>query len=96
MKYEQKMNRKGVLYMSFEQVESFILSVGFPILCCIALGWYIYKRDQKYEQIIERMNLKHEQEIEKIKNSLDNNTKVMTELTFYLKGGGIGEQSIQR
>ena len=82
--------------MSIENVVAIISSLGFPILCCIALGWYIYKRDQKYEQLIEKRDLKHEQEIEKLKNSLDNNTKVMTELIFYLKGGGIGEQPIQR
>ena len=52
-----------------------ISSVGFPIFCCIALGVYIYKRDGK-----------HEQEIDKLRTAIENNTRVMTELIVYLKG----------
>ena len=53
-----------------------ITSVGFPIACCIGMAWYILKRDDK-----------HAKEIENLRKSIDNNTKVMTELLFYLKGG---------
>lgn len=53
-----------------------ISSVGFPIAACIAMAIYIKQRDTK-----------HEQEVDKLRQSIDNNTKVMTELIFYLKGG---------
>lgn len=50
--------------------------MGFPIACCIGMAWYILKRDDK-----------HAKEVENLRKSIDNNTKVMTELLFYLKGG---------
>ena len=55
-----------------------ISSVGFPIAACIAMPIYIKQRDTK-----------HEQEVDKLRQSIDNNTKVMTELIYYLKGGDI-------
>ena len=55
-----------------------ISSVGFPIAACIAMAIYIKQRDTK-----------HEQEVDKLRQSIDNNTKVMTELIYYLKGGDI-------
>ena len=58
-----------------ETAIQFITNVGFPIACCVALGWYV-----KY------MTDKHEKEIEKLKQSLDNNTRVITELVIYLRG----------
>ena len=59
-----------------ETVYNFINNEAFPIACCVALAWYIIKRDEK-----------HTKEIEEIKKSLDNNTNVIKELLFYLKGG---------
>ena len=53
-----------------------ISSVGFPIAACVAMAIYIKQRDTK-----------HELEVDKLRQSIDNNTKVMTELVFYLKGG---------
>ena len=62
--------------MEVETAVSLISSVGFPIAACIAMAIYIKQRDTK-----------HEQEVDKLRQSIDNNTKVMTELIFYLKGG---------
>lgn len=59
-----------------DTLTTLISNLGFPIACCIALAWYIIKRDSK-----------HSKEIEEIRKSLDNNTNVMKELLFYLKGG---------
>lgn len=53
-----------------------ISRVGFPIAVCVGLGWYILKKDKD-----------HTKEAEKFSKSIENNTKVMTELIFFLKGG---------
>lgn len=42
-----------------------ISNVGFPIACCVALGWYVLKRDAK-----------HSAEIAELKKSVDNNTRI--------------------
>lgn len=51
-----------------------ISNVGFPIACCVALGFYILKRDSK-----------HTEEIAELKKSVDNNTQVTKAILIYLK-----------
>lgn len=51
-----------------------ISNVGFPIACCVALGFYILKRDSK-----------HTEEIAELKKSVDNNTQVTRAILIYLK-----------
>lgn len=51
-----------------------ISNVGFPIACCVALGWYVLKRDTK-----------HSAEIAELKKSVDNNTEATEALLEYLK-----------
>lgn len=51
-----------------------ISSVGFPIVCCVYL---IYNQN--------KMNDRHTQEVDKLRQSLDNNTKVMNKILRRLK-----------
>ena len=53
-----------------------VTRLGFPIAVCIGLAWYILKKDKD-----------HTKEVEKLGRSIDNNTKVITELIVLLKGG---------
>lgn len=55
--------------MDISSIASIISSVGFPIACCIYLVWYSNKMDER-----------HSEEIEKLRASLDNNTRVMTKI----------------
>lgn len=50
-----------------------ISSLGFPIIVCGALAWYIVKRDRDYSD--ERTN-----ELEAVKEAINNNTVVMQQL----------------
>lgn len=54
--------------MSNEWVQV-ISNLGFPIVCCIAMGWYV-----KY------MTDKHQEEIDGLKETIDSNTQVITEM----------------
>lgn len=54
--------------MSNEWVQV-ISNLGFPIVCCIAMGWYV-----KY------MTDKHQAEIDGLKETIDSNTQVITEM----------------
>ena len=54
---------------------SLITNVGFPIACVVAMGKYLVKRDEQ-----------HTKEINELRKSIDNNTKVMLELSYFLKG----------
>lgn len=57
-----------------ETIMTLISNVGFPIACCVALGFYILKRDSK-----------HTEEISELKKSVDNNTQVTRAILIYLK-----------
>lgn len=56
--------------MDISAITTLISSVGFPIACCIYL---IYAN----EKIAER----HTEEVEKLRETVDNNTKVMLKLS---------------
>ena len=55
--------------MDFSSISSLISSVGFPIACCIYL---IYSNNKTAE--------KHADEVEKLRQTVENNTKVMLKL----------------
>lgn len=55
--------------MAIDTVSTLITQMGFPIVCCLALGWYV-----KY------MTDNHKEEINKITQALNNNTLVLTKL----------------
>ena len=54
--------------MDANTIATLVGSLGFPIVCCIALFWYITK-----------LTNQHKEETEKLREAIDNNTKVMTE-----------------
>lgn len=53
---------------------SLISSVGFPIVCCVYL---IYNQGKTEER--------HREEVDKLRTSLDNNTRVMNKILRKLK-----------
>lgn len=55
--------------MDFSGITNLISSVGFPIACCIYL---IYSNNKTAE--------KHAEEVEKLRQTVENNTKVMLRL----------------
>lgn len=64
-----------------------ITKVGFPIACCIAMAIYILKMQDRHTKELAEMEAKHSKEVDSIRRSVDNNTKAITELLFFLKGG---------
>ena len=60
---------KGGDYMDISAIASIISSVGFPIAACC----YMFYLNQKQTE-------QHKEEIDKLRESLDNNTKVMTRI----------------
>ena len=55
--------------MDFSSIGTLISTVGFPIACCIYL---IYTNNKNEE--------KHAEEVEKLRVTVENNTKVMLKL----------------
>lgn len=54
--------------MSNELVQV-ISNLGFPIVCCIAMAWYVKYMTDKYQG-----------EVDGLKETIDSNTQVITEM----------------
>lgn len=77
--------------MDFNNALQAISTVGFPIVCCIIMGWYVkYQTDKNREDMLslieqnreDRINLneQHKEEMSDFKKAIDNNTVALTRL----------------
>lgn len=58
-------------------VISVISQLGFPIACCVAMGWYVkYTEDKHREERSEIMG-QHKKSEDELRNAVENNTQVM-------------------
>lgn len=57
-------------------------SLGFPIVSCLAMGWYV-----KY--IIDKLTNEHQQEMREVTTALNNNTLVIQKLCDKLEQKGV-------
>lgn len=60
--------------MEVNEILNIISNVGFPIAVCVVLFYYMNKQNEK-----------HKQEIDKLSETLQGNTKVLTELCTLIK-----------
>lgn len=65
--------------MNIDTVVQLISTVGFPIVTCGVLAWYVYKQGEK-----------HDHEVENLRKTLEENTRVLSRLydllDIYFKG----------
>ena len=59
---------------------SVIASLGFPIVACMALGFYVYKQLDNYRADIKEIQKEHKEEISKMTEALNNNTMTIQKL----------------
>lgn len=60
--------------MDIDSVTQLVSNVGFPVSVCIALFFYM-----------EKQNERHQQETDKLNETVQSNTKVLTELCTLIK-----------
>lgn len=68
-------------------VVQLISSVGFPIVACLGMGWYVKYQTDNYRNEVQDMRKEHKDEIAKITQALNNNTNALTKLCDKLDGG---------
>ena len=61
-------------------VLSAISQVGFPIVCVIAMAWYVKYITDKNREEINRINEKHATEMKEITTAINNNTLALQRL----------------
>lgn len=67
-------NKVKNYYMDLNGIVSLISNIGFPVAVCIALFFYM-----------EKQNERHQNETDKLNETVQSNTKVLTELCTLIK-----------
>ena len=67
-------NKVKKYYMDANGIISIISNVGFPVAVCVALFYYM-----------EKQNERHQNETDKLNETVQSNTKVLTELCTLIK-----------
>ncbi len=68
------LNERMVLYMDYDVIMNAITTVGFPIVVCAALFWYINKQNEN-----------HKQETEALRKTVEENTTIIHEVKELIK-----------
>lgn len=80
--------------MDLPTVIQLIGSVGFPIVACIVMGWYVKYTTDKHREELTNLNNQHRDELTSITEALNNNTIALTELKDALIREGIKNEHI--
>lgn len=66
--------------MGLQDIVTLIGSFGFPIVACLAMGWYVkYQMDNNNKQIKEITD-EHRTEMKEVTTALNNNTLAIQKL----------------
>lgn len=53
---------------------------AFPIVCCVAMGFYVKYSTDAYREDVKELNREHKEEIAKVTDALNNNTLALQRL----------------
>ena len=74
--------------MEVQEIVQVISTVGFPIVSCCAMAWYVkYSADRNKEEI-QKINEQHKQEMSEVTQAINNNTIALTKLCDLMKADG--------
>lgn len=71
--------------MDWQGLMQAITTVGFPIVCCIAMMWYVKYSTDKNREEISKLNEQHKQEMSEVTQAINNNTIALTRLCDFMK-----------
>ena len=69
------------MFMDVQGLLQAITTVGFPIVCCGAMMWYVRYITDRNRDDIEKLNQQHKEEMESITMAVNNNTLALQKLT---------------
>lgn len=68
-----------------DQLLALIGQYAFPIVACIAMGWYVKYIQDNYRKDISEISTRHKDEMDKVTTALNNNTIAIQKLTDYIE-----------
>lgn len=73
--------------MDVNEILQSVSTLGFPIVCAVAMAWYVkYMTDRNREEI-DKLNTQHQQEMKEVTTALNNNTLALQKLTDVIGNG---------
>ena len=66
--------------METNSIVTLISSVGFPIVACLGMAWYVKYQMDNYAKQIKELRDEHNKEIDKVTEALNNNTLAIQRL----------------
>ena len=66
--------------MNINEILTAVTTVGFPIVCCGAMMYYVKYTTDKHREEIETLNTQHRDEMKEVTNAVNNNTLALQKL----------------
>ena len=63
-----------------EGIVQIISTVGFPIVACLLLGWYVKYQTDSYRSEVQDLQKDHRAEVQRMTEAINNNTLALTKL----------------
>lgn len=74
-------DERAVKRMDVNAILQAVGTLGFPIVCAVAMAWYVkYMTDRNREDIC-KLNAQHQQEMKEVTTALNNNTLALQKLS---------------
>ncbi len=64
----------------YQDIINAITSVGFPIVACCAMGWYVYTSNKRMDARMDSILDQHREETQELTKTINNNTVALTKL----------------
>lgn len=78
--------------MDMQAVLTAITTVGFPIVCCIAMAWYVKYTTDKNREEISTLNEQHKAEMLQVTTAINNNTLALQKLCDLMGAGDVDDK----
>lgn len=56
-------------------------TLGFPIVCAVAMAWYVKYMTDRNREDIDKLNTQHQLEMKEVTTALNNNTLALQKLS---------------
>lgn len=66
--------------MDINSITQVIMNVGFPIVMCGAMAWYVKDTSEKHREEVRQLNEQHNEEMQQVTVALNNNTLALQKL----------------
>lgn len=72
--------------MDMNVVMQMVATLGFPIVACIAMGWFVCDNTKKHRDEVSKLNEQHKEEMSQVTTALNNNTLALQRLCDKMDG----------